>query len=99
LLLQAVNIHPDIDEACEATREALQDLGGTLERLATQAGVVTGIVDSISRAMARVTDRRMTRIETTSLSFVEYQTRMVAACKELARIAQEMVSFCTYVIL
>jgi talin len=59
--------------------------------LATQAGIVTGIVDSISRYMARITDRRVTHMET-NMSFVDYQTRMVCCAKELARISQEMVS-------
>jgi talin len=79
----------------DATRDALQDVGKTLEHLATQAGVVTGILDSITRAMARVTEsshRHSVYSETGELSFVDYQTRMVNAAKEVARIAQEMVS-------
>ena len=92
---KAVNIHPDIDESVEATRDALQDVGKTLEHLATQAGVVTGILDSITRSMTRVTEsshRLSTYSETGELSFVDYQTRMVTAAKEIARLAQEMVS-------
>lgn len=79
----------------DATRDALQDVGKTLEHLSTQAGVVTGILDSITRAMTRVTEsshRLSTYSETGELSFVDYQTRMVTAAKEVARIAQEMVS-------
>jgi talin len=90
-----VNIHPDIDESVDATRDALHDVGKTLEHLATQAGVVTGILDSITRAMTRVTESshcHSTYSETGELSFVDYQTRMVTAAKEVARIAQEMVS-------
>ncbi|XP_065332613.1 talin-2 isoform X2 [Cloeon dipterum] len=87
---KALKIHPDIDEACDASKEALQDLGSSLEKLATQAGIVTGIVESISRSMARITDRRVTHMET-NISFVDYQTRMVTCAKELARISQEMV--------
>jgi talin len=90
-----VNIHPDIDESVDATRDALHDVGKTLEHLATQAGVVTGILDSITRAMTRITEsshRLSAYSETGELSFVDYQTRMVTAAKEVARIAQEMVS-------
>ncbi|KAJ9593984.1 hypothetical protein L9F63_014625, partial [Diploptera punctata] len=92
---KAVNIHPDIDESVEATKDSLQDVGKTLEHLATQAGVVTGILDSITRSMTRVNEsshRMSTYSETGELSFVDYQTRMVTAAKEIARIAQEMVA-------
>ena len=70
-------------------------MGKTLEHLATQAGVVTGILDSITRAMTRISEsshRLSAYSETGELSFVDYQTRMVTAAKEVARIAQEMVS-------
>nr|CAD7594785.1 unnamed protein product [Timema genevievae] len=91
---KAVNIHPDIDDSAEATRDSLHDLGKTLEHLATQAGVVTGVMDTITRAMARVADNRVSTISITETghSFVDYQTRMVASSKEIARISQEMVS-------
>ncbi|XP_046398722.1 talin-1 isoform X1 [Ischnura elegans] len=102
---KAVNIHPDIDEFVEGTRDALSDLGQTLERLATQAGVVTGLIDSIERAMARVTisgsstmtsssitTSQMHSSESTADSFVDYQTRMVNSAKEIARVSQEMVT-------
>jgi talin len=99
-MLQALTIHPDIDECVEATQDALSDVGKTLQHLATQAGVVTGILDTITRAMSRVADNRtsnMVMIETDAEhSFVDYQTRMVAAAKELARIAQEMVSWASF---
>lgn len=79
------------------TREALAELTATLADLSTQAGIVTGLVDTISRAMSRVPDantpfQRRSFISDSSDSFVDYQTRMVAASKEIARLAQEMVS-------
>jgi len=92
---KAVNIHRDVDESAEATRDALQDLESTLEQLSTQAGVVTGLIDTITRAMSRVADNRTSVITTTETtvtdSFVDYQTRMVSCAKDIARIAQEMV--------
>lgn len=94
---KAVNIHADVDECVTGTREAVSDLASTLAQLATQAGVVTGLVDAISRAISRVPDpntplQRRSFIADTTDSFVDYQTRMVAASKEIARLAQEMVS-------
>ncbi|KAJ4445576.1 hypothetical protein ANN_12257 [Periplaneta americana] len=94
---KAVHIHPGIDEAVDATRNALKDVGVTLEHLATQAGMVTGILDSITRAMTRVTNnsrRLSTHSENEELSFVDYQTRMVVASKEVARTAQDMAVKC-----
>lgn len=65
----------------------------TLEHLSTQAGVITGLLDTINRAMTRVTDNRSSTIGVDQIdSFVDYQTRMVARSKEIARIAQEMVT-------
>lgn len=93
---KALNIHPEIDESAESTRDALQDLAGTLEQLSTQAGIVTGLLDTITRAMTRVADNRTSVTTSTEItvtdSFVDYQTRMVSCAKEIARVAQEMVS-------
>ena len=76
----------------------MSDLASTLAQIATQAGVVTGLVDAISRAISRVPDpntplQRRSFIADTTDSFVDYQTRMVAASKEIARLAQEIVIF------
>ncbi|XP_063237314.1 talin-1 isoform X2 [Bacillus rossius redtenbacheri] len=89
---KAVSFHPEIDDAGDATRDALHDLGKTLEHLATQAGVVTGVLDAITRAMARLSDNRTSAAVAGEHSFVDYQTRMVSAAKEVARVAQEMVT-------
>lgn len=91
-----MNIHADVDECVAGTREAIAELTATLADLSTQAGVLTGLVDNISRAMSRVPDpnsafQRRSFIADSSDSFVDYQTRMVTASKEIARITQEMV--------
>ncbi|XP_075218972.1 talin_middle and talin-RS domain-containing protein rhea isoform X1 [Lycorma delicatula] len=93
---KAVNIHPDIDECVSATRDAISDLSSTLEQLATQAGVVTGLLDTITRAMGKIPDpkapqQRLSFIHDSTDSYVDYQTRMVASAKEIARLSQEMV--------
>lgn len=79
------------------TREVISDLSSTLAQISTQAGIVTGLVDTISRAISRVPDpntplQRRSYIADSTDSFVDYQTRMVASSKEIARLAQEMVS-------
>ncbi|KAK7790683.1 hypothetical protein R5R35_008203 [Gryllus longicercus] len=90
---KAVGAHQEVEEAVEATRDALADLGRTLEALATQAGVVRGVLDQITRAMSRVADSRASLHggdASSEQSFVEFQTRMVQVAKEIARIAQDM---------
>ena len=51
MLVQAVHVHTDLDESAEAMKEALRDLLSTVETVATEAGVVSGLVDSITASM------------------------------------------------
>nr|CAH7755545.1 unnamed protein product [Callosobruchus chinensis] len=88
---KAVNIHPDIDECAVSTRETLQDLVQTLEAISTQSGIVSGVVDNLTRSMTRLSDNRASLvISDSSEGFVDYQTRMVDCCKQIARIAGEI---------
>ena len=43
-----------MDESAEAMKEALRDLLGTVETVATEAGVVSGLVDSLTAAMNKM---------------------------------------------
>ncbi|XP_015512363.2 talin-1 isoform X1 [Neodiprion lecontei] len=86
---KAVNIHSEVDENVESTKDALRELQNTLETISTSNGIVTGLIDTISRAMVRLEDHRMSTVDTVD-SYVDYQTRMVEAAKEIARLAQEM---------
>lgn len=86
---KSLHLHNEIDDATDATADALRDLLHTLETVATEAGVVTGLVESIHKSIAKVDERHVTSID---VSFVDYQTRMVNAAKEIARIAQDMVA-------
>ncbi|XP_032666456.1 talin-1 isoform X2 [Odontomachus brunneus] len=86
---KAIALHSEVDETVESTKDALQELQNTLETISTSHGIVTGLIDTISRAMVRLEDHRMSTIDTVD-SYVDYQTRMVEAAKEIARLAQEM---------
>ncbi|XP_013778384.1 talin-2-like [Limulus polyphemus] len=86
---KATHVHTEIDDSADAMQDALHDLLHTLEAAATEAGIVTGLVESINKAVAKV-DEHVSVTET--VSFADYQTRMVNACKEIARLAQEMVT-------
>lgn len=88
---KAVNIHPEIDECANSTREALQDLVGSLEAISTQSGIVSGVVDNLTRAMTRLTDSRASLIiADDGEGFVDYQTRMVDCAKAIAKITGEI---------
>lgn len=89
---KAIVLHTEVDETVESMKDALQELQNTLETISTSNGIVTGLIDTISRAMVRLEDHRMSTIDTVD-SYVDYQTRMVEAAKEIARLAQEMVNY------
>lgn len=52
--LQFVEADPAIFEAAEGMKEAVKDLAHTLEEAASESGVVSGLVDSIGKAVAEV---------------------------------------------
>lgn len=68
----------------------IQEVLSTVETIATEAGVVSGLVESITTAMHHMEDQSVLQSDTPD-SFVDYQTRMVTSAKEIARLAQEMV--------
>uniref|UniRef100_A0A6P7FNN2 Talin-2 isoform X4 n=1 Tax=Diabrotica virgifera virgifera TaxID=50390 RepID=A0A6P7FNN2_DIAVI len=90
---KAVNIHPDIDECANSIRDNLQDLVTSLEAISTQSGIVSGVVDNLTRAMTRLSDSRASLILSDGdIGFVDYQTRMVDCAKSIAKIAGEIAS-------
>lgn len=52
--MQFVDAHPDIEDAAQGMKEAVKDLGHTLEEAASESGVVSGLIDSIGKAVAEV---------------------------------------------
>ncbi|CAH0550425.1 unnamed protein product [Brassicogethes aeneus] len=87
---KAANIHPDIDEFANSLRDTVQELVRSLEKISTQSGIVSGVVDNIARSMAHLTNQRASLIISDSGSYVDYQTRMVSCAKEIAKIASEI---------
>ena len=55
---QAIRTHPAVDEAAQGMKEAVDDLIATLEEAASEFGIVTGMVDSISKAIIVVSSER-----------------------------------------
>ncbi|CAH1114601.1 unnamed protein product [Psylliodes chrysocephalus] len=90
---KAVNVHPDIDECANSMRDNLQDLITSLEAISAQSGIVSGVVDNLTRAMTRLSDNRASLIISDGdIGFVDYQTRMVDCAKSIAKIAGEIAS-------
>ncbi|KAL3286614.1 hypothetical protein HHI36_001113 [Cryptolaemus montrouzieri] len=89
---KAINIHPDIDEFANCSKEALQELVASLEAISTQSGIVSGVVDNLTRAMTRLSDNRASLIISDTDNYVDYQTRMVECAKDIAKTASEMAS-------
>lgn len=90
-IFQAVNIHPDLDESIDATKEALSDITNSLDHF---TGVVNTFVASITKSMQQIPDPNQPNGHYASDyvdSYVNYHTRMVGSSKEIARISQEMV--------
>lgn len=88
---RATHLHPRLDEGVDNVREAILELNATIEKLSTESGVVTRLMDQISRSISRITDKRQSLMATSmSDTFVDYQTRMVQSAKMIARLANEM---------
>ncbi|XP_076033858.1 talin_middle and talin-RS domain-containing protein rhea isoform X2 [Oratosquilla oratoria] len=88
---KATHAHPDVDDAADTMKETLMELLSTVETIATEAGVVSGLLDSITSAMNRIDDPTLIGSDE-NWSFVDYQTRMVTSAKEIAKLAQDMVA-------
>lgn len=54
LFFQSAHLHPAVDEAAQNLIEALDDVKMHLEEIAGDTGVVTALVESITKAVARV---------------------------------------------
>lgn len=88
---RATHLHPRLDDGVENVRETILELNATVEKLSTESGVVSGLMEQISRSISRITDKRQSLLGTTvSGNFVDFQTRMVQSAKEIARLANEM---------
>merc|ERR1719367_2295401 len=89
---RATHVHGDIDESAEAMAASLQDMQGTMEKLAPNMGVVSSIVNCISEAIIQVDDyRQESSSSETDEGLVQYQSRMMISTKEIAKTAQDIV--------
>lgn len=93
---KATSIHAEIDDSSQAMRSAISELLQLLEAGASEDGHVNAIIESITKSMTRIDERQYygatNGASPDTLTYVDYQTRMVAITKEIAKIAQDMVS-------
>ncbi|XP_069364128.1 talin-1 [Maniola hyperantus] len=89
---RATAAHGEVDAQTSLARSALSELSAHVRELSTQRGAVGPMLESVARAVARLTEHRMSLIGSydETDSFVDYQTRMVGAAKEIARLATDM---------
>ncbi|XP_013176171.1 PREDICTED: talin-1 isoform X2 [Papilio xuthus] len=89
---RAVSAAGEVEAQCSLARAALGELSTHVRELSSQRGAVGPLLDSLARAVARLTEHRMSLIGSydETDSFVDYQTRMVGAAKEIARLATDM---------
>uniref|UniRef100_A0A8C0B3K1 TLN1 protein n=1 Tax=Buteo japonicus TaxID=224669 RepID=A0A8C0B3K1_9AVES len=85
---QAAHTQEALEEAVQMMKEAVEDLTTTLNEAASAAGVVGGMVDSITQAINQLDEGPVGEPEGT---FVDYQTTMVKTAKAIAVTVQEMI--------
>ncbi|XP_060136426.1 talin-1 isoform X2 [Zootoca vivipara] len=86
---QAAHTQEALEESAQMMKEAVEDLTATLNEAASAAGVVGGMVDSITQAINQLDEAPVGEPEGT---FVDYQTTMVKTAKAIAVTVQEMVT-------
>lgn len=86
---RATALHARLDEAVANVRDAILDLNATAEKLSTDSGAVTRLIDQISRSIARLNDKRQSLLVSED-TFVDFQTRMVQNAKAIAHLANEI---------
>ncbi|KAJ7335092.1 hypothetical protein JRQ81_013033 [Phrynocephalus forsythii] len=86
---QAPHTQEALDEVVQMMKEAVEDLTATLNEAASAAGVVGGMVDSITQAINQLDEGPVGEPDG---SFVDYQTTMVKTAKAIAVTVQEMVT-------
>ncbi|XP_043934374.1 talin-1 [Protopterus annectens] len=86
---QAAQTQDALQESVQMMKEAVDDLTATLNEAASAAGVVSGMVDSITQAINKLDEGADEEPEGT---FVDYQTTMVKTAKAIAVTVQEMVT-------
>ncbi|XP_028167568.1 talin-1 isoform X4 [Ostrinia furnacalis] len=89
---RAVSAHSEVNAQSQLTRSSLSELSAFVRSLSTERGAVGPLLESLARCQQRLAENRMSLIASydENDSFVDYQARMIAAAKEIARLATDM---------
>lgn len=91
---KASSLHAEIEESSVDMKKAIKNYENLLQSAASEEGHVNSIVEQLTKSITRIDERSYMYTNGSSpdnLSYVDYQTRMVAWVKEIAKIAQDMV--------
>lgn len=87
ILFQAHDLQVLLNDSASQLRDALVEMQRYVNRIASEAGVILGVVENISRSIA-LTDEIIS--QTISGTFTDAQTRMISALEEISRLATDM---------
>ena len=80
--------HKGIDDCADTVKDNLQEYIVTLEEAASSAGIVSTMVDTLTKAIGKTEDKLTPNDK---MAYVDFQTRMVRLAKQIAQYAQDMV--------
>lgn len=84
---QARDLHVILNDSASQLRDALIEMQRNINHMASEAGVILGVVENISRSIA-LTDEAT--LQTITGTFTDAQTRMISALEEILRLATDM---------
>ncbi|CAG9134195.1 unnamed protein product [Plutella xylostella] len=89
---RATSIHPEVDSSVALCRRALSELSSAARELSAARGAVRPLLDAVARSQQALTTHRMSLLGSfdETASYVDYQTRMAATAKDIARLANDM---------
>ncbi|CAH1788698.1 unnamed protein product [Owenia fusiformis] len=85
---KATHTHAAIDEAADSMKDVLGDLLETIDTAASAAGIVSTMIDQISKSISKSATRI---VVPEGAGYVDYQTSMVTQAQQIARISADMV--------
>uniref|UniRef100_A0A1X7VGP0 FERM domain-containing protein n=1 Tax=Amphimedon queenslandica TaxID=400682 RepID=A0A1X7VGP0_AMPQE len=78
--------HGRVDEAAKLFTDAAVELTELLEKAGAESGLITGMVEDISKAQARIADMPSGDVKT----FTEYQTQALEACRSIVTTTRDI---------
>ncbi|KHJ45469.1 I/LWEQ domain protein [Trichuris suis] len=87
-VLKAEEFHASVDESGQSLTEAINELLQTVGEAISEAGSVSTLLEEIRKAISWTDEPLVHDVG----EYVDYQTRMIHYCKEISRLAQEMVA-------